>query len=372
MIVPARWLLQEGGPVIGFRFMGEVLREAPPSPGRWGLVPYGSRRGWEILSRQDEDGRWPAGWLTVPVNDAFAPLGTIPAFRALLELRWDVESPGLVATRRALFRLLATDNDPRLLGELQPAPDDDDLALLARHRLREAAAAALAQAGLEQDPRLRGAAGRLLDRVDAFLRSPRAARPWGRVGNQHVLEEDADLPSFHFLQMLAFMPHFRSERTEFLERLFRWLSQPWPRQAPVQRVGAHLVEQPHLVLGDFLATRSDIDADMPSSLAWLETMARLGFLEHHEGWARLLDRMLGDRDRHGVWVPPRSVVIPDRAPDWVWPSMTLADRAGPPPAIGAHLSGRVGGVPAALGVSLDITFRLALIARLAGRPIELR
>lgn len=383
VVIPATWLLQDGGVVIAFRLLGEVVGSAPPAEGRWPLVPYGSRRGWEILGRQDADGRWPAGWLTVPEKDGFAEVGTIPGFRALLELHWDGELPGMVAARRALFRLLATDDDPTLLGELRPAHDDEDLVIQARHRLREAAAAALAQAGQEHDPRLRGAARRLLDRVAGFLRSPLAVKPWMRVGNQHVLAADADLPSFHFLQMLAYMPQFRSEHTEFMERLFTYLSQPWPRQTPVQQVGAHLVEQPHLVLGDFLATRSDIDGDMPSALAWLETMARLGFLERHDGWVRLLDRMLDDRDRRGVWVPPRSVVMPDRVPDWVWPSMALTDRARTPDVANPSMTG--GGAETGMGadsaghaamlrgpVSLDVTFRLALIARLTGRTLEYR
>ena len=71
-----------------------------------------------------------------------------------------------------------------------------------------------------------------------------------------------------------------------------------------------MLEQPHLVLGDFLPTRNIMDADMPTALAWLEIMARLGFLRRNEGWARLFDRLLDDRDRHGVWHPPRSVTMP--------------------------------------------------------------
>ncbi|HEY0928276.1 MAG TPA: hypothetical protein VGE27_00035 [Gemmatimonas sp.] len=352
--VPALWLLQEGGEVIASRLMRDVLPPPPPQHARWPMVPYGSRRGWQLLARQDADGQWPAGWLTVPSGEGVHGVGTIVAFRALVELNWDRELPGMAAARRWLFRLLAADEDPTLLAELRPEHDDEELAARGRHLLREAAAAALAQAGYESDPRLRGAAMRLVQRVDDFLRSPLAAKPWVRSGNQHVLAAEATPPSFHLLQMLAFMPQFRSEHSEFMERLQAYVVHPWPRQAAMQHVAGRLLEQPHFVLGDLLATRGDLDADMPSALAWLETMARLGFLSRHDGWQRLLDRLLDDRDRRDVWVPRRSVVMPERVPDWAWPGMILTDRERP------------------AGASVDVTFRLALIARLAGRTLEYR
>jgi hypothetical protein len=117
-----------------------------------------------------------------------------------------------------------------------------------------------------------------------------------------------------------------------MERLFTYLTQPWPRQVAIQQVGAHLIEQPQLVLGDFLATRSALDGDMPSALAWLEAMARIGFLGRHEGWVKLLDRTLDDRDRRKVWSPPRSVVMPEQVPVWAWPVLPLSDVAPSSPA----------------------------------------
>jgi hypothetical protein len=108
------------------------------------------------------------------------------------------------------------------------------------------------------------------------------------------------------------------------------------------------------VLGDILPSRHIMDADMPTALAWLELMARLGFLRRHEGWTRLLDRLLDDRDRRGIWTPPRSVTLPTTVADWAWPSLSLADAGA-----------------TAQTQSVDVTFRLGLIARLAGRPIEL-
>ena len=354
--VPVVRLLEQGGPAVRYRLLREVLGQPVPTTG-WAMVPYGSRVGWHLLGMQDRDGMWPGGWLTTPRGSSLDGVGTIPAYRRLLELGWDPETPGMQATRRLLFRLLAEDSDPALMAELRPDGDDEELVLRGRLMLREAAAAALAQAGHEQDPRLRGAARRLVVRVDTFLRSPAALKPWVRVGNQHVLPTELTPPSFHLLLMLAHMPQFRSEHAPFMDRLLAWLTQPWPRQAIVQQVGDQIVEQPQLVMGDFLATRSALDSDMPSALAWLETMARLGVLTRHEGWVKLLDRTLDDRDRKGMWTPPRSVVMPAQVPAWSWPVLPLHDREG-------------AGDPA-LGLSTDVTFRLALVAKLAGRDLEL-
>jgi hypothetical protein len=351
------WLLSRGVPSVAFRALTEVAGLEVPADARFERVPYASRQGWELLYHQRPDGTWGHGLLTVPgpVLGAAPAVGCIPAYRRLLELGWAADSAPLATARRLLFRLLPEDNDPSFLYELaDQAGGDIDLIKRGRQILREAAAAALAQAGYESDPRLRGAARRILDRVGAFLRSPAAEKPFIRVGNQHVLPHDAAPPSFHTLVMLAYMPHFRSEHHDHMERLYQYLALPLPRMTPIQQVGEHLVEQPHLALGDILPSRHIMDADMPTALAWLELMARLGFLRRNEGWSRLLDKLLDDRDRRGIWTPPRSVSMPASTPDWVWPTMPLSDHQDPGD-----------------DCSVDVTFRLGLIAKLAGRQIEL-
>jgi hypothetical protein len=97
-----------------------------------------------------------------------------------------------------------------------------------------------------------------------------------------------------------------------------------------------------------------MDADMPSALAWLEIVTRLGFLRRHEGWQRLFDRLLDDRDRKGIWHPPRSVVMPTEVPAWAWAVMPLDDNGD-----------------LEMATSLDVTFRLGLLSRLSGRGVEL-
>jgi hypothetical protein len=351
------WLLEQGSATVQARALADVANLRLAADTRPDRLPYASRQGWELLLHQRPDGTWGHGALAVPATEGGLPpaIGAIPAYRRLLELGWSPDAPPLATTRRLLFRLLPEDNDPSYLFEFAAAAGQDpDLIKRGRQILREAAAAALAHAGYEADPRLRGAAKRILERVGSFLRTPEAEKPFVRVGNQHVLPHTASPPSFHALVMLAHMPHFRSEYHEHMERLYHYLTQPLPRMAPVQQVGEHLVEQPHFALGDILPSRHVMDSDLPVALAWLELMARLGFLRRHEGWTRLLDRLLDDRDRRGIWTPPRSVAMPATAPDWAWPIRSLAD---------ADASER--------SLSVDVTFRLGLIARLAGRPIEL-
>lgn len=287
----------------------------------------------------------------------FEGIGTIPAFRRLVEYGWDRESPPLALARRALFRLLAEDEDRALLYEMAPkgsgASRDDDVGRVHRALLREAAAAALAQAGYEGDPRLRGAARRILERITSFLRSPLAEKPWVRVGNRQVLAAEAAPPSLYTLQMLAHMPLFRSEYYEAMGLIYRYIRQPMPRQESMQLVGDKIIPRPWYVLGDMLPHRNAVDADVPFALHWLEMMARLGYLRRNESWSKLFERFVDDRDRAGVWHPHKGMAMPRTTNPFVWPVFPLEE------------------VHAGEERWSDVTFRIGLIARLSGRPIEL-
>ena len=306
---------------------------------------------------QAADGTWSRAMLTIPNARAehFEGVGTINAVRRLVEYGWDKETPPLVLARRVLFRLLAEDEDPDWMFEFggKGVAADEDVARRGRAILREAAAAALAQVGYEGDPRLRGAARRIVERIGNYLRSPLAQKPFIRVGNQHVLAAEAAPPSIYALAMLAYMPLFRTEHHEVMDRLSQHLAQILPRQEPVQLCGKKVMAQPHLVLGDVLPNRNVADSDVPFAITWLELVARLGFLRRNDNWSKLFERFLDDRDADGIWHPHKGTSVARSTNPFVWPSYPLEE----------SLSGDERWT--------DVTFRLGLIARLAGRTIEI-
>jgi hypothetical protein len=320
------------------------------------MLPFTYRAALQLALWQGVDGTWSDSMLSVPSDPGkgVQGVGTINAVRRLLEYGWDRDSPPVVRARRALFRLLAEDDDPAFVYELAPrTPADPELTRRARGILQEAAAAALAQAGYEADPRLRGAARRILERIDIYMRSEIASKPWVRVGNRQVLAPEASPPSFYALTMLGYMPLFRSEHHALIDRIYHYVAQPLPRQESAQLLGDKIAAQPHLILGDMLPHRNAVDADVPWALGWLELMARLGFLRRNENWSKLFERFLDDRNRERVWHPHKGTAMPTTANPLVWPTFPLESTA-------------VGEEQWA-----DVTFRLGLIARLSGRPIEL-
>jgi len=318
-------------------------------------LPYSHRPAIRLAVTQTRDGMWNHSVLSIPTKHGsdFANIGTIPAVRRLAEYGWAVDSPPLVLARRLLFRLLAEDNDPAFTFELGSKTRDDDLVRRTRGLFREVAAATLAQMGYENDPRLRGAARRILERVISYLTSPLGEKPWTRVGNSHVLAPEAAPPSIYTLTMLAYMPIFRHEHFSEVERIYEAITQPLPRQDIVQLFGKKIVPQPHLIMGDMLPHRNAVEADVPFALTWLETMARLNFLRRNEGWMKLFDRFVDDRDRNGVWHPHKGMDRPTTSHPWAWSTFPLDDGTGPE------------------SKWTDVTFRIGLIGKLLGREIEL-
>ncbi|MGQ0646761.1 MAG: hypothetical protein ACT4P7_04265 [Gemmatimonadaceae bacterium] len=291
--------------------------------------------------------------LQVPDAGARNPairVGTTPAVHRLLELGWDRLSPPLTSARRPLFRLLAEDTDPAFLYDLAPVGREPETVAWSRGVLRGAAAAALAHAGYERDPRLRGAAMRWLSRVDDFISSPLGEDAWVKLGGAHALAFEAAPPSFHFILMLAFMPEFRNEHDDFIDRLLVYLTRPPSKHAPAQVVGTRVLPSPYLVLGDPLSSRQGADGDIPFALWWMELMARIGVLERHDGWKRIFERFLDDRDRDFVWRPSKSQSVVS-SHDVVWPFTDLQGTG-------------------AVGAAAEATFRLGLIAKFAGRTVE--
>ena len=335
--------------------MAEVVRITNPSPRSLDWLPYSHRPAIKLAATQQRDGTWNQSILSLPTRHStdFAHIGTVPAVRRLIEYGWSPESPPLILARRLLFRLLAEDNDPAFLFELGTKTRDDDLVRRSRGLFREAAAATLAQCGYENDPRLRGAARRILERTVNYLNSPLGEKPWMRVGNTHVLAPESAPPSLYTLTMLAHMPIFRHEHFSEVERIYDWITQALPRQDAVQLYGKKMVPQPHLVMGDMLPHRNAVDADVPFALMWLETMARLNFLRRNEGWMKLFERFVDDRDRSGVWHPHKGLERPTTTHPWAWSTFPLEDGEGME------------------SKWTDVTFRVGLIGKLLGREIEL-
>jgi hypothetical protein len=338
----------------------EVAKPDFAVPADFHLVPYTFKPAIELAVAQQADGVWSEALMATPGARAegFEGVGTVHAVRRLLEYGWDRESPPIAQARRLLFRLLAEDDDPAMLYEFLPRVTvkgkiDEEQAPMVRQYLREAAGAALAQAGYESDPRLRGAARRTLDRITEFLKSPLAEKPWIRVGNQQVLAPDAFPPSIHALLMLSHMPLFRSEYYDAMERLYRWLVRPLPRQEQIQLVGTRHLNVPWYVMGDRLPHRNAVEADVPAAMAWLELMARMGFLRRNENWLKMYERFVDDCGRDGVWHPHKGMAMPKSAATWVWATYPLEPSQG-----GEERWA-------------DMTFRIGLIARIIGRPVDL-
>src|SRR6476646_2280272 len=292
---PLDWLMAHASPAIQYRALTEVVRLTPAETEKVSSLPFAHKPALMLALQQAPDGTWDGGMLTQPSSRAehFEGIGTIPAVRRLIEYGWHKDTPPLVHARRILFRLLAEDEDPSYLFELggKHAPDEESVKR-GRALLREAAAATLAQAGFEGDPRLRGAARRILNRMADYLRSPLAQKPFIRQGNQHMLAAEACPPSIYAVTMFAYMPLFRAEHHREMDAMYTHLAQEHPRQEAVQLVGKQVIPVPHLVLGDYLPHRNAVDADVPFALYWLELMARLGYLKRNENWSRLFERFL--------------------------------------------------------------------------------
>ena len=350
---PLGWLLEHAAPPIQYRAITEVARLARTPGDAVDNLPYAWRPALLLAASQGSDGLWNRSMLAAPAKpERVEGVGTITAVRRLLEYGWDRESPPLARARRILFRLLAEDEDPAFLFELAAMGREEETIRHNRQVLREAAAAALAQAGYEMDPRVRGAARRILDRVNAYIKSPLSQKPWIRVGNKQVLSPDASPPSYFVLLMLAHMPQFRNECHEQVDRIYQYITQPQPRQESVQQRGTALLPTPWYVLGDMLPHRNAVEDDVPFAITWLELMARIGFLRRNENWTKMFERFVDDRDRNGVWHPHKGSATPKSTNAFVWPMFPL-DTAG---------EGE--------GRWTDITFRIGLIARLAGRQID--
>lgn len=348
---PLGWLIDKAPAAIWTRALVDVAGASEAELPRLASLSYLNPSALDLMLAQEADGTWNERALTTPEptpRRPFAGIGMAPALHHLRELGWDRESPPFVSSRRLLFRLLAEDNDPANLFEYRRRSRDAETVAAYRRTVREAAAAVLAHAGFEADPRLRGALQRAMERVTEFLSSPLAQDPWIKVGGTIALSPEASPPSFSLMLALAFMPHFRVEHHQFIELLLGWLTKPWPRHPAMQHLVDDVVEMPDLVLGDPFSVKGS-DSDVALSVVWLEMMARLGVLKEHASSLERFERLLDSRDREGVWHPGRGQTL-QSSHSFVWPFL-LDRRPDAPP-------------------TSDVSFRLGLIGKIAGRTIN--
>jgi hypothetical protein len=355
--VPLSWLTQHGGDTVRFR----ALRELAP-PGQPGLEALEaallqSKPIVSLTKRQKDTGAFGTNFLGIlpSVRDGIKEPGTVAQFRRLLQLGYPNGGRAFKLSERLLFRVLSRDEDPALLFEHQKlAKEQAPAAEWLRDRFREAATCALAEAGHVEDPRIRGSAHKIASPVSAFLRSHLSEKPFAKAGKTLILHPEAHPPTWYSWAMIAAMPNLQRERAGFTERLGQYLSTPAPKKAYVLQVGKRTLKPTMVLLGDPIATDARGNCqDLPLALLATELLARIGAAHQSTSALRVLNRLYGECDDMGVWRPGRVGTAPKAVHPASYHFYPIADDT-------KTADGRI----------VDVTFRLALIARLMGRPLE--
>ncbi len=347
------------GPSVRLRLATEVFPGLVPEPDLAGLrvevenLPAVR----QIVKKQKESGVWGGNLLGVSPNKTTGvkDVGTIPQFRRLLELGIGREHRAIRVGTRVLYRVVSRDEDPKLLFEFEKfgfaVPGTEPWI---RIIVREAAAAALAAAGFGDDPRVRGAAHKILNEVSAFLRSESAQSPFVREGRTWILDPAAYPPTIFSVSLLSRLPAVQRERAGLVERLAGYLAAPAPKKAFTVTAGKKSIRPTFLLLGDPLhVSASGQPDDLPFALYWMEILARLGVLHTSPTAVRVWMRLLKECDDTGVWHPKNVRGVPKSTSPWAYHGFPLETDA-------KSQEARL----------VDVTFRMALIARLAGMEIS--
>jgi len=310
-----------------------------------------------VVKKQKDNGVWGNNLLGLAPSTALGikDIGTIPQYRRLLQLGVPLAGRPYKLADRLLFRLLSRDDDPALLFEFRKmAAGDTHAESWARWVIREASCAALAEAGHIEDPRLRGSAHKVASAVSQFLRSPLSEKPFIKAAGKTILHPEAYPPSWYSVAMVAAMPSLQRERAGFTERLGHYLAQPAPKKAYALHVGKKTVKPQHLLLGDpIVSDGKGVASDLPLALHYIELLARIGALHTAPVATKVLGRLLKDCDEHGVWHPKGLRSSPKAAHKISYHTFPLATE-------GKSAESR----------QVDVTFRLALIAKHLGWGIE--
>ncbi len=358
--VPLAWLFEHGSESIKLR---TYLDLAPAGSAGHDVIDSlthqvaDSKAAQAIVRKQKDTGIWGGNLLALApsAKDGIKDLGTVPQHRRLLQLGYPRNGRPFKLAERIFFRLLSRDEDPALLFELQKfGKDTPGAAEWVREHFREAATAALAEAGYMEDPRIRGAAHKVATNVSQFLRSPLADKPFARAGARTILDPEAHPPTWYSVAMIAALPNLQRERAGFTERLGQYLAQPTPKKVFALVVGKKVLKSDFMLLGDPIEADSKGNAkDIPLALYFIELLARIGALHTAPVATKVLIRLLTDCDERGVWTPKGLKAAPK-------PSNKITYHWYPLHPEGKDPESR----------SVDVTFRLSMIAKLLGWQLE--
>jgi len=369
--LPLSWLLEAASPPLVYRAYAEIVAEGQRDPQRLAALRQSVleyKPALAIARKQKPTGLWGGNLLAPRPSKAhgWTEVGTVYQYRRLLELGWPPFERPFRDADRFLFQLLSRiePDDPdktiaqraqELLVEFhKPAKADPGLGRWARRLGREAAACALARGGHADDPRVRGTAHTIASNISQFLRSELAEKPFKKAHGKTVLDPAATPPTIFAVEMLAFLPGVQRERAGFVERLGHYFSTPAPRRAFFVVAGKKVLKPVFELLGDPL--RADAQGhvtDLPLTAYWLELLARLGLVRQLPSANRVLARLYSECDDQGIWSPKNLRAMP---------------KAASP--LTAHYFPLEGPGRSPAQRQTDLTFRLALIAKLLAIPIE--
>lgn len=311
----------------------------------------------QVVKKQRPTGLWAANILGLGPSKwpEIKDIGTVAQYRRLLEMGVDPDDRTLQLTNRVFYRLLSRDPDPKLLHEFRkPSTTNPAVVPWARRAMNEGVAAALAQAGRSEDPRLRGSAQRIASDLSAFLRSEASENPIVKQGAKNVLDPEARPPSIYSIAMLAHLPGMQRDRAGLVDRLREFLTQPPPRREYVVKIGTKAVQPTTLILGEPIQNDSQgRPKDLPFALHWMELLARLGIFDASAAAQRAFHRLAKDCE-DGAWTAKNLRSFPKSPSGLAVAAFPLEiDERDP------------------YARRTDVTFRLALIARLRGMELEI-
>jgi len=358
--VPLGWLLEHGNETIRVRINQDLVDST--------MIPdetlqaatdaaVAAKPIQAILKKQRDNGVWGSNLLALAASarDGIKEVGTVPQHRRLLQLGYPRSGRAFKLSERVLFRVLSRDTDPFLRFEfdkvVEAGVEAEDWV---REHMREAVTAALAETGHDEDPRVRGAAHKVATEISQFLRSPLADKPFVKHRSRTILDPAAHPPSWYSMAMLAAMPNLRRERAGFNERLGQYLASPYPKKKFSLVVGKRSLKTDYLLLGDPIESDAKGNPkDVPVALYFIDLLARVGTLSANPHATKVLGRLLADCDEMGVWRPKNLRSLPSTKHKITYHWFPLNPATKNPESR-----------------SVDVTFRLALIAKHLGWQLE--